>query len=432
MPDFPKVFLDITVGNKPLGRLVFELFTDMTPVSAENFRGLCTGDYGTGQLGSKLSYLDTLFHKILPKQYCAAGDILRNNGTSGESVYGPTFPDEDFTRRLSCAGLLATINKGPNTNTSQFMITFGAVQHLDGKSVVFGQLIDGMPVLRKLEQIPTLANDRPKYPIAIFNCGELDDDRDHIKFDEFREHINIYKGYAEKKAQRQEEHMRQFQALLNKNSASEDQDKVETEAQPTNEPTDRVSVLLARLKRAREQNEQAVVEEAERRNPAFNKRQKKQEWIDNQRQIDADLEAQGLDQDKKYLQESMSRNLVTEKRKRTRSKKNAFGWDVFNQDALLRGYKRRLGKLEIDKSSYEEQKEGKDFIPKPEALDKMAAELEEEEVRRKEFSHRRPFYEDLDVNFINERNRVYNAKLTRHFKEYSSEMRANIERGTAL
>mmetsp|Transcript_18728 Transcript_18728/g.33936 ORF Transcript_18728/g.33936 Transcript_18728/m.33936 type:complete len:433 (+) Transcript_18728:2220-3518(+) len=432
MPEFPKVFLDITVGNKPLGRLVFELFTDLTPVTAENFRGLCTGDYGTGQSGTKLTYLDTLFHKIIPKQYCAAGDIIRNNGTSGESVYGHNFPDEDFTRRLSCAGLLATISKGPNSNTSQFMISFGSVTHLDGKSVVFGQLIDGMPVLRKLEQIPTLANDRPKYPVAIFNCGELDDDRDHIKFDEFREHINVYKGYAERRAQRQEEHMRRYHALLNKGQLEEQPEQSAHDKAPEPEPTDRVSVLLAKLKRAREQNEEALVEDLERRNPAFNKRQKKKEWQDEQRQIEADLEVQGLDQEKKYLQEPMARNLVQEKRKRSRAKKNAFGWDVFNQDALLRGYKRRLGKLEVDKESYEQQKEGKEVELKPEALARMAAELEEEEEKRKEFSHRRPFYEDLDVNFINERNRVYNAKLTRHFKQYSAEMRANIERGTAL
>jgi cyclophilin family peptidyl-prolyl cis-trans isomerase len=433
MPDFPKVFLDVTVGNKPLGRLVFELFTDLTPVTAENFRGLCTGDYGTGISGTRLSFMDTLFHKILPKQYCAAGDIVRNNGTSGESVYGPTFPDEDFTRRLSCAGLLATVNKAPNTNSSQFIITFGSAQHLDGKSVVFGQLIEGMPVLRKLEQIPTLANDRPKYPVAIFNCGELDDDRDHIKFDEFREHINVYKGYAEKKAQIKDEHLRRFMTLLNKEQETpQELSPPETTPLEVQEPTDRVSLVLARLKQARKANEEALAEDVERRNPAYNKRQKKKEWLEEQSQYTADLEAQGLDLEKKYLQEPMVRNIGQEKRKRARGKRNAFGWDVFNQDALLRGYKRRLNKLEVDKAEYEEQKEGKEFTPKPEALDRMAAELEEEEERRKQFSHRRPFYEDLDVNFINERNRVYNAKLTRHFQQYSADMRANIERGTAL
>jgi hypothetical protein len=287
--------------------------------------------------------------------------------------------------------------QGPNSN--QFFVTFGLAQHLDGKSVVFGQLIEGMSVLHKLAKIPTLVNDRLKSPVAIFNCGELDDDRDHIKFDEFREHINVYKSFAEKKAQIKDEHLRRFMALLNKEQDTPEEPTLpETTLLEAQEPTDRVSLALAKLKQARKQNEDSLAEDVERRNPAYNKRQKKKEWLEEQSQYTADLEAQGLDLEKKYLQEPMVRNIGQEKRKRARGKRNAFGWDVFNQDALLRGYKRRLGKLEVDKAMYEEQKEGKQFTPKPEALDRMAAELEEEEEWRKQFSNRRPFYEDLDVS----------------------------------
>lgn len=112
---------------------MFELFSDVTPKTAENFRGLCTGEYGHGKVyKKKLHFLGSRFHRIVEDQFVQAGDFIYGNGTGGESIYGETFRDENFQRRHTCAGLLSMANRGRNTNSSQFFITLKACPHLDG------------------------------------------------------------------------------------------------------------------------------------------------------------------------------------------------------------------------------------------------------------------------------------------------------------
>lgn len=117
----PQVYLDFMLGSKPIGRVVFELFTDLTPKTAENFRGLCTGDYGsTGLSGknSKLYYENSKIHRIVENFCIQGGDITHVDGTGGFSIYGKHFADEDLSRRHACAGLLSMANSGRNTNGS--------------------------------------------------------------------------------------------------------------------------------------------------------------------------------------------------------------------------------------------------------------------------------------------------------------------------
>ena len=119
-----KVYLDIIAGTTALGRIEIELFYDITPKTAENFRGLCTGEYGTGKIHKKkLTYKGSRIHKIVENQYIQGGDIIYGNGKGGESIYGEFFKDENFKRRHACAGLLSMGNIGRNTNSSQFRIT---------------------------------------------------------------------------------------------------------------------------------------------------------------------------------------------------------------------------------------------------------------------------------------------------------------------
>ena len=128
----PHVYVDISIGSVPCGRIVFELFIDLTPKTAENFRGLCTGEYGNVGLQSntkKLHYLNSRFHRIIEDFMLQGGDITKGDGTGGYSIYGPQFNDEDFQRRHSCAGLLSMANSGRNTNASQFFITLKACPH---------------------------------------------------------------------------------------------------------------------------------------------------------------------------------------------------------------------------------------------------------------------------------------------------------------
>ncbi|RKP25449.1 cyclophilin-like domain-containing protein, partial [Syncephalis pseudoplumigaleata] len=170
----PRVFLDVDIDGKR-GSIVIELFADEVPVTAENFRALCTGERGVGQQSSMpLHYRGSIFHRIIKGFMIQGGDFTRRNGTGGESIYGGMFNDESFKRKHDTHGLLSMANRGPNTNSSQFFITTRPTPHLDNKHVVFGRVVRGYDeVVAVVENTPVDANDRPTAIVMIANCGEL-------------------------------------------------------------------------------------------------------------------------------------------------------------------------------------------------------------------------------------------------------------------
>ena len=168
----PRVFFDVSIGGKPAGRLVFELFADTVPKTAENFRALCTGEKGMGRAGKALHYKGSHFHRIITEFMCQGGDFTRGNGTGGESIYGDKFKDENFTLKHTTKGLLSMANAGPNTNGSQFFITTVVTPWLDGKHCVFGKVVEGMDVLDEMEACGSRSGDT-KQPVVIEDCGEL-------------------------------------------------------------------------------------------------------------------------------------------------------------------------------------------------------------------------------------------------------------------
>ncbi|KAJ6448926.1 cyclophilin-like domain-containing protein [Mycena sanguinolenta] len=171
-----RVFLDFSIANQPVGRVIFELFSDEVPRTCENFRSLCTGEKGLSTTGVPLYYKNSTSHRIIQDFMIQAGDFTKGNGTGGESIYGSSpFADEDLSRPLDAAGLLCMANKGPNTNGSQFFITLRECPHLNGKHVVFGKVIRGYDeVVAKLAEVPVDEKSRPLSTVSISNCGELE------------------------------------------------------------------------------------------------------------------------------------------------------------------------------------------------------------------------------------------------------------------
>ncbi|ORY95492.1 peptidyl-prolyl cis-trans isomerase cyp5 [Syncephalastrum racemosum] len=170
--NLPKVFFDVAINGKPSGRMTFKLFADTVPKTAENFRALCTGEKGIGQAGKPLHYKGSSFHRIIPGFMAQGGDFTHGDGRGGESIYGRTFPDENFTEKHTGEGVLSMANAGPNTNGSQFFITFEDTPWLDGAHTVFGRIAEGKEVLKLLEQNGTRSG-APLAQIDIVDCGEL-------------------------------------------------------------------------------------------------------------------------------------------------------------------------------------------------------------------------------------------------------------------
>ena len=161
-----QVYFDVSADGQPLGRITFKLYNDVVPKTAENFRALATGETGFGYAGSS-------FHRVIPQFMLQGGDFTHGNGTGGKSIYGAEFADENFQIKHTKPGLLSMANAGPGTNGSQFFITTVPTSWLDGKHVVFGEVVSGYDVVKKIESYGSSRAGATSAKIVIDKSGEL-------------------------------------------------------------------------------------------------------------------------------------------------------------------------------------------------------------------------------------------------------------------
>ncbi|CAL8088713.1 unnamed protein product [Calicophoron daubneyi] len=165
-----EVFFDIEIGGEPIGTIKIGLFGKTVPKTAENFKRIAEGIEVNGE---KLSYKGSIFHRVIKNFMIQGGDFTNKDGTGGKSIYGPRFADENFKLNHHGAGWVSMANAGRDTNGSQFFITTVKTSWLDGRHVVFGKVVKGIDVVKKIEATKTDSRDKPEQDVVIANCGSI-------------------------------------------------------------------------------------------------------------------------------------------------------------------------------------------------------------------------------------------------------------------
>lgn len=418
----PQVWFELEIGGRPVGRVEFELFSDVVPRTAENFRCLATGEYGGG-----LHYEGCRFHRVVRQFVIQGGDVTRGDGTGGESIYGGDFEDENLSLKHDEPYLLSMANRGPNTNSSQFFVTLRPAPHLDGRHVVFGRVKQGAEVFETISKVAVDRNDRPLVEVTVAASGSEHPVR-AAAAPEAQPPLAAVVEEAVEEA---------FAPVLD---APVDEPPT-VEDLPADDAERRLFAVKLALGKARKDNADRAAEERERkqdeRRRGVGARERAQDRAAAKAKFRADLEKRNMGGREHLLDTAQAAARYQDKVKAKNQRKAAFGWEVFNADSLHKAYEKRLGSLPVgrddDVQDLDPTAYGQEAHPQSEdALDRMVDELDQRQRQRQLFSRRRAFLPEADVDYINDRNRHFNKKIKRAFDKFTVEIRQNLERGTAV
>jgi cyclophilin family peptidyl-prolyl cis-trans isomerase len=457
----PMVYFDLEIGHRPIGRLVMELFMDVAPRSAENFRALCTGERGISpHSNTLLHYKGSCFHRIISGFMAQGGDFTKGDGTGGESIYGLRFNDEPFTYKHTSRGLLSMANAGPNTNGSQFFITFKETPHLNGRHVVFGKVVEGMDVLRIMEMVATDSSDRPKTSLKVADCGQIG----------VEDEVVTDSTSSVQLAPAATAHVDQAKSNSRQEDVAADPtepDEAELDEAQMSGMTDmqkRLFKIRMKINQGRKANKAETEAEFRRlKDPKFDAKQRYREKLEEETKSRKETEVDsstakphGANSMAARAKQEELMNITAEAAEKVRQKAitkeesaATFGWQAFTADADYRAYKKKLSKLPskgageavgiTDTVVYNEDEEGdvlaygragKD-VPQT-GIDRLSNTILEAEETRHKFSRRRTHLEGVNEDAINEDNAFFNKKIKRSFDKYTVEIRQNLERGTAI
>jgi len=467
-----KAYLTLQHGSSRLGTLRLELRDDVVPRTVENFvrllqgrrrrpRGHQGGEEEEEEEGDA-GYLGSTFHRIIPGFMAQGGDFTRGDGTGGRSVYGDgAFEDENFRLKHLERGTLSMANSGPDTNGSQFFITFRKTPHLDDKHVVFGRVVlsgsddddgESAATLQALEKVRTRkSDDRPVQPVTIVDCGVVGEDDDDDR-----------KASGAMSKQQQEEAVDEDEIDLDDDGGDAEQ-PVEEEAEEEEEavPKTKAEALKQRMRKlklkmnqAKQLNRQAVKDEGERMNQpadeaakkrhAAERRSAKEKWEAHNAKAAEASAKYGVDP--KTLTQQAADSIQRAQSKALKREAAQFSArDHHNPEGQHRNYQRNLKSLAgsaagtataaATTDTYNPLEHEVDAERERQGAQRLAAELHRRIEKRTKAQIEQKRKQDAagdGVTHINKRNKLFNEKISRNYDEATREIRDNLERGTAL
>ena len=437
----PRVFLDIEIGGRAIGRLVIELRSDVVPRTCENFRSHCLGDKG-------LTFVNRLFHRVIPG-FMAQGGCDKGDGTGGSSIYGRSFNDENFRLRHDARGTLSMANSGAHTNGSQFFITFKATPHLDGKHVVFARVVDGLDVLAIIEKVATGPLDRPRMPVTIARCGEMLEEETPTQAP-----TKVIRSSGATSADETAQAREQGADDRMKEEEREEEDvssdavavvDVESATKGMSAMEKRLFIIRMKLNAGRRANRKAAEEEFRK---VYKQREKgpgssAQDEHERKKEasIKAKLERKGFRVEDTHLLETAETAV-----RKAASKKKKMAGDADTKEWYVKSYEKNVRKLGVatvaetaknagvgrraEKHSLEYG--GRRGGETKEGVQRLADEIDVNDAKKRK---KMASSDNADMHYINKKNEAFVKRITKkggEWDEASREIRQNLERGTAL